>query len=214
VPGWIAHNRPQFAPTSGLIAVKPPNSDKPAPPGPPVLIDTPRFRGRSVRPSDATQDIADWFADPARVGPLNMPPRRLTLPDLRRFFAGFDNRSRFLVALIDKADDRLCGFYHAEFHAQHRVSRISFLNGPNGAQARRAMIALGHPLLELQFRRFGMEKIVAQVLTTNLPVCRHLDRLGFQREGYLRAQVRAPGGAGRLDQVLFGLLPGDLHRAF
>lgn len=182
--------------------------------GPPVLIDTPRFRGRSARPSDATQDIADWFADPDRVGPLNMPPRKLALPDLRRFFAGFDNRSRFLVALIDKQDDRLCGFYHAEFNALHRISRISFLNGPNGPQARKAMIALGYPLLDLQFRRFGMEKIVAQVLAGNLAVCRHLDRLGFQREGYLRGQVRAPGGAGRLDQVLFGLLPADLRRAY
>ncbi|WP_309664410.1 GNAT family protein [Tabrizicola sp.] len=182
--------------------------------GPPVLIDTPRFRGRSARPSDATQDIADWFSDPDRVGPLNMPPRKLAVPDLRRFLAGFDNRSRFLVALIDKQDDRLCGFYHAEFNALHRISRISFLNGPNGPQARKAMIALGYPLLDLQFRRFGMEKIVAQVLAGNLPVCRHLDRLGFQREGYLRGQVRAPGGAGRLDQVLFGLLPGDLRRAY
>jgi RimJ/RimL family protein N-acetyltransferase len=182
---------------------------KPQPPGPPVLIDSPRFRARSVRATDASQDIADWFADPARVGPLNLPPRQLTLPDLRRFFDSFDNRSRFLVALIDKADDRITGFYHAEFHGAHRTSRISFLNGPNDTTARRAMAALGVPLLKLQFTRYGIEKIVAQVLTTNEVLCRHLDRIGFQREGYLRAQVRAPDGT-RRDQVLFGLLPSDL----
>lgn len=45
-------------------------ASKPLPPGPPVLIDTPRFRARSVRAADASQAIADWFADPARVGPL------------------------------------------------------------------------------------------------------------------------------------------------
>lgn len=187
---------------------------KPAPSGSPVLVDTPQFRGRSVRPSDASQALADWFADPARVGPLNLPPRQLDVPDLRRFFSGFDNRSRFLIALIAKEDERICGFYHAEFHLQHRLSRISFLNGPNLLQARRAMIALGNPLLDLQFRRFKMEKIVAQVLESNAPVCRHLDRLGFQREGFLRAQVRSPTGEGRLNQVLFGLLPQDLQRAY
>ncbi len=183
---------------------------KPLPPGPPVLIDTPRFRARSVRPGDASAEIAAWFADPARVGPLNLPPRQLTVPDLRRFFESFDNRSRFLVALVGKADDRITGFYHAEFHGQHRTSRISFLNGPNDATSRRAMAALGLPLLKLQFTRYGIEKIVAQVLSTNEVLCRHLDRIGFQREGYLRAQVRAPDGT-RRDQVLFGLLPGDLR---
>lgn len=188
-----------------------PTRDKPVPAGPPVLIDTPRYRARSVRPSDARQEIADWFADPARVGPLNLPPRALSLPDLRRFFDSFDNRARFLVALIDRKDDRITGFYHAEFQGAHRTSRISFLNGPNDLSSRRAMAALGVPLLKLQFQRYGIEKITAQVLVGNEVLCHHLDRIGFHREGYLRAQVRAPGG-GRLDQVLFGLLPQDLRR--
>jgi RimJ/RimL family protein N-acetyltransferase len=183
---------------------------KHAPAGPPLVIDTARFRARSVRPADATQEIADWFADPDRVGPLNLLPRSLSLSDLRRFFDSFDNRSRFLVALIDKADGQITGFYHAEFHPLHRLSRISFLNGSADGRGRRAMAVLGRPLLKLQFDRYKIEKIVAQVLVTNQVLCRHLDRLGFQREGLLRAQVRAPGGA-RLDQVLFGLLPGELR---
>jgi RimJ/RimL family protein N-acetyltransferase len=217
-----ALHRDAQSPTTGrsLLQGPPlkPASARTIPPGPPVLIDTPRFRARSVRASDASQDIADWFADPARVGPLNLPPRQLSLPELRRFFDSFDNRSRFLVALIDKAPgkttdsgpDRITGFYHAEFHGPHRTSRISFLNGPNDATARRAMTVLGLPLLKLQFTRYGIEKIVAQVLTSNETLCRHLDRIGFQREGYLRAQVRAPDGT-RRDQVLFGLLPADLR---
>lgn len=198
--------------TTASARVPPDVSQASAKPAPPVLIDTPRFRARSVRPTDATPDIAQWFADPARIGPLNLPPRTLTLPELRQFFASFDNRYRFMVALIDKTDDRITGFYHAEFSGMHRVSRISYLNGTGDLAGRRAMAVLGRPLLSLQFTRYGMEKIVAQVLTDNHSLCSHLDRVGFQREGHLRSQVRAPGG-GRLDQVLFGLLPGDLSRA-
>jgi RimJ/RimL family protein N-acetyltransferase len=179
-------------------------------PAPPVLVDTPRFRGRSVRPTDATQDIADWFADPDRVGPLNLPPRRLSLPDLRQFFASFDNRSRFLVALIDRRTERITGLVHVEFSPLHRVSRVAFLNGPNDVTARRALVAISQPFLADQFRRLGAEKIVSQILVSNAAMCRLLDRLGFRREGVLRAQVRAPGG-GRLDQVFFGLLQGELQ---
>ncbi len=180
-------------------------------PGPPILIDTPRFRARSVRASDATQAIADWFADPGRVGPLNLPPRVLSLPDLRRFFDSIDNRSRFLVALIDRKADRITGFAHVEFSALHRVSRVAFLNGPNDVASRRALIVISRPFLADQFRRLGAEKIVSQILSDNTAMCGLLDRLGFRREGLLRAQVRSPGG-GRLDQVFFGLLPDELCR--
>lgn len=178
-------------------------------PAPPVLVDTPRFRGRSVRPTDATPEVAAWFADPARVGPLNLPPRQMTVPDLRRFFDSFDNRSRFLIALIEKDSDRLCGFLHAEFHPLHRLSRISFLSGASDVAARRAVLALSSPLIAVQFTRYGIEKIVAQVLATNRPIATLLDRLGFRREGYLVGQVRSPDGTARLDQILFGLLASD-----
>jgi RimJ/RimL family protein N-acetyltransferase len=180
---------------------------------PPVLVDTPRFRGRGVRPTDATAEIAGWFADPARVGPLNLPPRQLTIPELRRFLDTFYNRSRFLIALIEKDSDRLCGFLHAEFSPLHRLSRISFLSGATDTVARRAVLALSPPLIATQFNRYGIEKIVAQVLTTNTPICALLHRLGFRREGYLNGQVRSPDGSGRLDQVLFGLLASDWRAA-
>lgn len=173
------------------------------------MVNATRYRARSVRASDASQEIANWFADADRVAPLNLQPRQLDLSDLRRFFTSFDDRSRFLLALIDKQSDRICGFVHAEILALHRISRISFLNGPNDQTARRALVSLAPLLLDLQFRRYGVEKVSAHVLAQNVTLCRYLDRLGFVREGYLRAQVRAPGGA-RLDQVLFGLLPADL----
>lgn len=190
-----------------------PSFSKAASAGSPVLVNVGGFRARSVRPTDATQEIADWFADPSRIGPLNLPPRRLALPDLRQFFAGFDNRSRFLLAMIDSSTDRICGFCHAEFSPLHRSSRISFMMGQTGFRASRAVVALALPLIDLQFRRHGIEKITAQVLTGNAAVCHLLDRLGFQREGLLRAQVRSPQGA-RLDQVLFGLLPGEARQPY
>jgi RimJ/RimL family protein N-acetyltransferase len=184
-----------------------------SPSGPPILIDAGRFRARSVRAADATQAIADWFADPDRVGPLNLPPRVLSLADLRRLFDSFDNRTRFLVALIDRKAERVTGFVHVEFSPLHRVSRVAFLNGPNDLTARRALVAISRPFLADQFRRLGAEKIVSQILLDNLAMCGFLDQLGFQREGLLRAQVRKPGG-GRLDQVFFGLLPGELSQPY
>jgi RimJ/RimL family protein N-acetyltransferase len=184
-------------------------------PAPPILIDTPRFRARSVRPTDASQSIADWFADPARVGPLNLPPRRLTLPELRSFFAGFDNRSRMLAVLIDRRTERITGLVHVEISLLHRHARVAFLNGPNDIAARRALVAISQPFLADLFRRAGAEKLASYILTDNTAMCGLLDRLGFRREGLLRSQVRTPSGT-RLDQIVFGLLPGELrapHRA-
>jgi RimJ/RimL family protein N-acetyltransferase len=93
------------------------------------------------------------------------------------------------------------------------VSRVAFLNGPNEFAARRALVAIAAPFLADQFRRCGAEKITSQILTDNGPMLAFLDRLGFRREGVLRAQVRGSDGA-RRDQVYFGLLPGELRAPY
>jgi RimJ/RimL family protein N-acetyltransferase len=52
-------------------------------------------------------------------------------------------------------------------------------------------------------------RLIAGTNPTNTGSQRVLERAGFRREGYQRGRLPAPDG-GRVDDVLFGLLPGDL----
>jgi RimJ/RimL family protein N-acetyltransferase len=58
----------------------------------------------------------------------------------------------------------------------------------------------------------GIARLVAGTKPDNVGSQRVLERAGFQREGYVRGRLPAVGG-GRLDDVLFGMLPADLPAA-
>jgi RimJ/RimL family protein N-acetyltransferase len=178
--------------------------------GPPVLFDLPAVRARSLRPTDASEALAKWFADERIMGPLNMAPRQLTVPELRRYIESFDNLERYLVGLFAKPSGVLAGLFLCDMNRRHRVATISFLTGEGGAVARRVLAASQEKLLDALFERRGAEKVVAQVAEGNEVIARNLDRLGFTREGHMRAQVRSWRGDGqRLDQWFFGLLRED-----
>jgi RimJ/RimL family protein N-acetyltransferase len=63
-------------------------------------------------------------------------------------------------------------------------------------------------LVEWGFRQLGMERVQALVHPDNARSARVLDRLGFHREGLVRAY--RPGEGGREDRLLYSLLPGEL----
>jgi RimJ/RimL family protein N-acetyltransferase len=61
--------------------------------------------------------------------------------------------------------------------------------------------------LGFAFETLGLERIEADVDPRNAASCRMLERLGFQREGLLRARWRVAGEVS--DSVIFGLLRAD-----
>jgi RimJ/RimL family protein N-acetyltransferase len=59
------------------------------------------------------------------------------------------------------------------------------------------------------FDQPGLARLIAGTKPDNAGSQRVLERAGFRREGYLRGRLPLPDG-GRLDDVAYGLLPGDL----
>ncbi|HEX7746896.1 MAG TPA: GNAT family N-acetyltransferase [Micromonosporaceae bacterium] len=62
------------------------------------------------------------------------------------------------------------------------------------------------------FGTVGIARLVAGTLPTNVGSQRVLEKAGFRREGFQRDRLPSTGG-GRVDDVLFALLPGDLTSA-
>lgn len=58
------------------------------------------------------------------------------------------------------------------------------------------------------FGTAGIARLVAGTMPTNVGSQRVLEKAGFQREGFQRARLPSTGG-GRVDDLLFALLPGD-----
>ena len=175
---------------------------------PPLLIDAPFGRIRSLRPSDVDERLLAWFADPEIMRAINLAPQPATKPEMRRYVEAFDNRTKMILGIFDTRG-KLVGLVLGEMSPRHRSIRISLLTGDRSHAARRVIVKGLPVFFDGLFEKRGIEKIAAHVTECNEVVGRALERAGMQREGHLRGNLLAADGARRLDQTLYGLLKAD-----
>ena len=154
--------------------------------------------------------LAGIFGDPEVCRYWSHP----ALPDLAaagalhdQIVRHFDARSLFQWGIAERDTDVVVGTCTlAALSSEHRRAEVGF------ALARRAWsrgyVAEVLPaLLGFAFETLGLHRLEADVDPRNARSIRVLERLGFEREGYLRERYRVNGEL--QDTVWFGLLRRD-----
>jgi RimJ/RimL family protein N-acetyltransferase len=177
--------------------------------GKPVDVVTERFIVRSMTARDATGIFRVWASNPELMGALNMPARHLSANDLARFVAGFDDRTRYLVGVFEKRSRGLIGMFLLDVNTTHALAKTAGFIGDRNWRGKSVFEEVGEGLFDEFFKERGLEKATAQVWEKNFAALVPLRRLGFQIEGFLRAEIRAFDKSGRRNQFLLGLLASD-----
>lgn len=138
-----------------------------------------------------------------------MPARRLSPQVLAQQINAFDDKTRYLIGIFNKAPPEQIGVILADVTEIHALVKISAFLGDRNWWGKRVLEEAGPVLIDHCFQERGMEKITAQVWTGNLPMLVPLRRLGFQIEGRLRQEIKAFDGSGRRDQLVLGLLKAE-----
>ena len=174
-----------------------------------VDLETDRFRVRTLERTDASEPYLSWIGDAKVMGPLNMPPRQLSLAELDAYIAGFDSKHRHLIGMFDRKTGQHFGIFVIDVNHTHRAARLSFLIGEANYQGIGAFQECATALVSHLFSSIGLEKLLAQVITSNKESAMALETLGFEREGLMRGEVLHYKGEERLDQYFYGLLKAD-----
>lgn len=177
-----------------------------------VFVETGRFIARHMTAADARGPYRMWLANKALMQGLNMPARNLSVAEVEQHIAAFDCVARHLIGLFERESQQLIGVILAEVNWAHGSVRISTFLGDRTWWGKSVLEELAIPLIDLAFSK-RLEKIVAQVMVTNIAIMVPLRRLGFQREGRLRQEVRLHDGSGRADQFFYGLLKSEWQEA-
>jgi RimJ/RimL family protein N-acetyltransferase len=184
---------------------------------PPALVQrelrTPRLRLREFRADDAAA-LYEVHSDPAVMRYWSFPA--WTDPAQARdrvdFVMGQRARNEVLAwAIADAATDRLIGSVAAfsldRAHARCEIGYSLRADRHGQGLAQEALRAV----LAFLVDDLAFERIEADADPRNAPSCRLLERLGFRREGLLRARWRVAGEV--CDTALYGLLGPELVRA-
>ncbi|MFZ6734360.1 GNAT family N-acetyltransferase [Undibacterium sp. Ji42W] len=142
---------------------------------------------RSIRRSDA----ADWYdylknPDVIRHTSWNLSAVEDLLPQFDAY-EGDTPDTPIRLAIVTRAEDRLVGT--VGFHTISGINRSAELAYDLASKywGKGVMQAAAMALCQWGFRQAGYNRIQATVLETNSPSIQLLERMGFEREGYLRA---------------------------
>jgi len=194
-----------------------PSAHRP-PGGPPakaLRLETRRFVLRTVTPGDAHARWLGWAADPEVMSPLNVRTRQMSLPDLQRYIATFDQVGRCLIGIYDKSTEQQIGFYEIDFEPAHRLATFNVIVGDKAYWGGQAVSETRSALLDYVFTKRGVEKAVGRPLARNFPAIYNYRAQGWRLEGILKSHRQMFDGSGRVDQFQFGLTKDDwrAHKA-
>ena len=177
------------------------------------VLETPRLRLRPYRPTDAAAMFA-LYSDPRVMRYWSFPPWRepaQAAAYLERVFAETGAGQVLAWAVAQREDDLLVGT--ATLHSWHRDqgrAEIGYSLSPahqgRGLATEALRAVLGHA-----FGVLGLRRVEADVDPRNQASCRLLERLGFRREGLLRARWEVAGEV--CDSAFFGLLAEEFAAA-
>jgi RimJ/RimL family protein N-acetyltransferase len=164
------------------------------------LIETPRLRLRARGPEDA-EALFPAMSDPTVMMWWSRAPFE-TLDELRDYFAVGDGSDPWRAWAITRiGEDRAIGFVAAG-EKRGGVSEIGYLLAPEGQGQGLAREAVGGVISRLFVQ--GQRRLFADTDPENHGSIALLERLGFRREGHLRAEWQTHLGV--RDSLIYGLL--------
>jgi ribosomal-protein-alanine N-acetyltransferase len=176
-------------------------------------IDTSRLSLRSIR----TDDVDNFYAIYSNAEVMRywstppLPNREAASKLITEIDEGFKRRELLKWGIALRTDDKLIGsvtIFHPEF--THRRAEIGYALGrPHWGKG--YMQETLKAVLNYAFTVLNMHRIEADVDPRNTASIRTLERLGFQREGYLRERWQVNGEI--QDAFFYGLLRPDWESA-
>ena len=172
-------------------------------------IDTERLRLRPI----SDEDVDDFFEVYSNVEVMRywstppLPSKEAARAQINEIHEGFKNRQFMKWAVALRSNDKLIGsvtLFHPDF--THRRVEVGYALG-------RAFWRQGYmqesltALFNYAFDTLNFHRLEADVDPRNAASLSILERLGFQREGYLRERWHVDGEI--QDAVFFGLLKPD-----
>ena len=167
---------------------------------------TKHFRLAPVRPDMVSDNWIRWSRDPVLMAQLNARATQPTRADIQRYVVASWKSKRMIIGIYARTNGEHIGIYEATIDPRHGNVRLDMLVDPQSYTLSRVLPETDPALLQFFAQEHRIEKAVAVVVETHIPLISHLETTGWLKEGVLRQEHAAVTGNRRLDAVQFGRL--------
>jgi RimJ/RimL family protein N-acetyltransferase len=168
-----------------------------------VWLDCGEYILRTITTEDATDRWALWMEDPEATHMLNAPPRAMTRDELVAYIKGFDQRTRILIGIFEKASGLLLGFLRNDVNFETGQFLVSMIIGEPEYRNSGVTNAVTVPFRDYFFGTLGMKVMLATALAHNRPIIHYLYSTGWTLDRTIERHIKSNSDDRMLDQCFF-----------
>jgi RimJ/RimL family protein N-acetyltransferase len=168
-----------------------------------VWLDCGQYILRTVTTDDATDRWAHWMEDPEATHMLNAPPRAMTRDELVAYIKGFDQRTRILIGIFEKASGLLLGFLRNDVNFETGQFLVSMIIGEPEYRNSGVTNAVTVPFRDYFFGTLGMKVMLATALAHNRPIIHYLYSTGWTLDRTIERHIKSNSDDRMLDLCFF-----------
>jgi RimJ/RimL family protein N-acetyltransferase len=184
---------------------------KPMPTKPPkfpkrnVNLDCGLYLVRTLKVEDATDRWASWMADAEASHMLNVPAQAMKKSDIVAYIQSFDQRSKLLLGIFEKATEKLLGFLRIDIDYASGRFLVSMLIGEPEYRNKGVTNDITVPFRDYFFETLGLKAMLATALSHNQPIIHYLKKTGWVLERTDERHVKSNTDDQMLDLCYFSL---------
>jgi RimJ/RimL family protein N-acetyltransferase len=174
-------------------------------PAAPIRIEAPLSYLRSLTEADASARFASWLDQAEVQEALNLPARKNTRANIIAYIRKFDNDTKILLGIFDRADDELVGIITVIIDWAQRTYLANMFVGDAERRHKGYTLDLSPPFRDYFFDERGLDKMIATALATNTPIRNYLHKTGWTLDRTLKAHVRSHADGSMLDLCCYSI---------
>jgi hypothetical protein len=172
---------------------------------------TKRYRLAPISPDKVSDNWIRWTSNPVLTSQLNVRAVKVTRADLQRHVAATWKSGQMIIGIYARANGDHIGLYTVSVDPRNGNVTLDAIIGQQSHDLASVLTETDPVLLDFLAKEHRVQKAASVVVETYVPLIRHLEATGWQKEGVLRQEYQAISSGRRLDAVQFGrLLNGDM----
>ena len=168
-----------------------------------VYVDCGTYFIRTVTLADASQRVGNWMADQKIAVMLNAPRKAWSKSEVEKYIKTFDQKSRLLLGIFDKASDLLLGFLTVVMDRPNSRGVVNIMIGESDYRDKGVTQDITPGFRDFYFETLGLKTMLATALAYNRPIIHYLLKTGWTLDKTIPRRVKSRTDGSMIDLCYF-----------
>ena len=168
-----------------------------------IHIDCGTYVVRTITLGDASERVGNWMGDQKIAVMLNAPRKAWSKSEVESYIRTFDQKSRLLLGVFDKASGLLLGFLTIVIDRPNSRAVVNIMIGEADYRDKGVTQDITPGFRDFFFDTLGLKTMLATALAYNRPIIHYLLKTGWTLDKTIPRRVKSRTDGSMIDLCYF-----------